>query len=1767
MNKIRVIVMLLFTAMLFSFANVSPVAAAGPIVQFDANALALQNGDTVTVWGGQTAFGSPTFLTNQTPNGMPAVQFNGGGDRMGDNVTVPASAAGDWILVAVIKPQNIGAYHNLADDDPASRPMLWIDPNFNYELNISGGTGAKAAGAGTDGWDIVIADSRFNQLYVNSPIPNATGGSAISYSATKNYDFFHRDGGQTFNGLVAEMRIYTDSAEFGGNFAALHSEMVAKYFDDGVPVTLQEGTATYSQELYCCGLNVDQTVDGYIGTPANGVLNGWAIYDEVGQNQTAVWETASDVNASQLDFKMYQYWGGAHNLGRFRLSYTTDDRSTFADGLNSGGDVIANWTILTGATISGTGGETFTVLGDNSILVSVNNPDTTVYSVSFSGSFSGITGIRLEALSDASLPFSGPGRQANGNFTLTELTLDATSTPSGPDVCPAGSTGTPFTNGPTFGTICDDGGRVISMDNATLNGEPAVRFDVPAGSGQVVISACDASKDAILYTIAENQAAAFTVQCGSSNMEMISGEMLMELYFSSNLLASGTALSGTALNYETLNLEQQFNLASGAMELQLLNLDGGNLALAELSAGNGLLLEQATGEMSALSTNTSLLELQLLTALGGNLALAKLSAGNGLLLDQATGEMSALSTNTSLLELQLLNLAGTNLAVANLEAGSGLLYDQQAGQLEALASAVQLQFLSAAQQTLINASLGSGSTVSFDQALGALEVLQGAIDAGWLDETGAEIASGLIQAGQEVIFNQLLSEFQVSSLGGLVEMVFQGSSSFSVLAGELDLTLLDVVGAVVGRLSMDSGDTALWDAVQSLLTVDAGFMNVLLLDESGVFAQTLLDSGDSFNLSAAKSPLDILNAMLGLSFMNLTGPALGPQVATGSDHVNPPGTSVPLSAVGHLDVRDPGNIHPDGLNPDFFQNHITDVWAWGNYAYLGSFDRPFCSRKTTGVHIIDISDPAAPAYAGFLPSPDSTRPNDVKVFHVETPFFAGEILVHTNEKCTLGWTAAEDLSTVQAIDPPLSAPALGVGIYDVTDPSNPVKLDDSFLDFQTHNTYLWQHGENAYMAVVSDDNNRGLHIVDMTDPANPSEIAVIDQTVYPQQLVGQVGLLGHSPTPHEDGHAGADVLLHDVWVQENDGQVIAYLSYWDVGMVLFDVTDPANPVFLGDSEYILPDPVTGGEAPAGNSHVAVPSEDGIICIGGDEDFFGEAGWGYGRVYDCTDPANIEEIGQMHTNNVQTPPPGNFTAHNVMVAEDLASWAWYFDGIPVFDFSSCRDANGAPVAACTPVEVGRFVDPNGSDFWGVYLHEINGVTYLLGSDRDTGLWIIPAVDRPNAIADTFNTGDGAPLTVEAPGVLYNDVDNDSASLAAELVAQASSGVVDLNNDGSFTYAPNGSYCVSDSFTYRASDGALDSNVATVTINCLPTADAGGPYSGDEGAAIPLSGASASDADGDALTYSWTVDSALCSFNNANALQPNLTCSDNGSVTVTLAVSDGTESVSSDAAVTVANVAPDLGNITIIVNETPEAAPVIPLGTVIYASAVFTDPGTVDTHTAVWNWDSNGTSDTSAGTVTQGAGSGSVADSHTYGSPGVYMVDLTVTDDDGGVVTSSFEFVVVYDPSGGFVIGGGWIDSPVNADYEYMQVGGKANFGFVSKYKKGATTPTGQTQFQFKAGDLNFHSSSYDWLVIAGANAKYKGVGTINGSGNYGFMLTATDSDINGGGTVDSFRIKIWDTMDTEDEADDVLVYDNQILEGDDSYVGTEIGGGNIKIHKG
>jgi hypothetical protein len=80
-------------------------------------------------------------------------------------------------------------------------------------------------------------------------------------------------------------------------------------------------------------------------------------------------------------------------------------------------------------------------------------------------------------------------------------------------------------------------------------------------------------------------------------------------------------------------------------------------------------------------------------------------------------------------------------------------------------------------------------------------------------------------------------------------------------------------------------------------------------------------------------------------------------------------------------------------------------------------------------------------------------------------------------------------------------------------------------------------------------------------------------------------------------------------------------------------------------------------------------------------------------------------------------------------------------------------------------------------------------------------------------------------------------------------------------------------------------------------------------------------------------------------------------------------------------------------------------------------------------------------------------------------------------------------------------------------------------------------------------LNFHSKDYEWLIVTGGKtARYKGNGTINGEGNYGFMLTGVDNGSHG----DQFRIKIWD------KATGIVIYDNnqdQVIDGGQIVVHT------------
>lgn len=344
-----------------------------------------------------------------------------------------------------------------------------------------------------------------------------------------------------------------------------------------------------------------------------------------------------------------------------------------------------------------------------------------------------------------------------------------------------------------------------------------------------------------------------------------------------------------------------------------------------------------------------------------------------------------------------------------------------------------------------------------------------------------------------------------------------------------------------------------------------------------------------------------------------------------------------------------------------------------------------------------------------------------------------------------------------------------------------------------------------------------------------------------------------------------------------------------------------------------------------------------------------------------------------------------------------------------------------------------------------------------------------------------------------------------------------------------------------------------DITLLPANRPPVADAGSDQAKSEGDHVTLDGTASSDPDSDPITYEWELLAGYAgpavTLDDATAAQPTFNTTDNGKYTFRLTVTDDDGATASDdVTVTVGNVAPTITQFTAPIDPLPINQPVS-------MSASFTDPGTADTHTATFSLDGNSVT----GDVTEMAGSGSATGSITAPVAGVYVATVTVTDDDGGSDSETASYpVVVYDPSAGFVTGGGWVNSPAGAYPADSSLSGRASFGFVSRYAKGATRPSGNTEFYFQAAGLKLKSTSYDWLVVAGARAQYKGTATVNGVDGYSFMLTAVDGQLSGGGGVDKFRIKIWDGSDT-------VVYDNQLGELDSAPLATSLSGGSIVIH--
>lgn len=295
----------------------------------------------------------------------------------------------------------------------------------------------------------------------------------------------------------------------------------------------------------------------------------------------------------------------------------------------------------------------------------------------------------------------------------------------------------------------------------------------------------------------------------------------------------------------------------------------------------------------------------------------------------------------------------------------------------------------------------------------------------------------------------------------------------------------------------------------------------------------------------------------------------------GEEEGHLPASSANVTEIGNLD------LFADEEEP----GRIADVSAYGNYAYLTAFWEPECDRG--GVYVADISDPANPSLVTLIPSHRGTYSGEgSQVIHLETSYFSGEVLAYQNEIC-----------------PGETKGVGGITLVDVTDPTKPKKLVEGAGDFtvagkaqtksnETHSVRMWTDGDKAYAVLVDDLEETDVDILDITNPSKPV-------------LISETGLDDETEQPLGAVH-GDSVFFHDVVVEEIDGVQTMLLSYWDGGYAKLNVDDPANPVFIADTDFEAIDPVRAlfGESitPEGNGHQAEFTNDHELFLATDEDF-------------------------------------------------------------------------------------------------------------------------------------------------------------------------------------------------------------------------------------------------------------------------------------------------------------------------------------------------------------------------------------------------------------------------------------------------------------------------------------------------------------------------------------------------------------------------------------
>jgi hypothetical protein len=224
-----------------------------------------------------------------------------------------------------------------------------------------------------------------------------------------------------------------------------------------------------------------------------------------------------------------------------------------------------------------------------------------------------------------------------------------------------------------------------------------------------------------------------------------------------------------------------------------------------------------------------------------------------------------------------------------------------------------------------------------------------------------------------------------------------------------------------------------------------------------------------------------------------------------------------------------------------------DVWAHGNFAYVGTWAVPCTGR---GVKIVDVSNLRRPRMIGTLAARPGTSAEDMVVRRVSTPFFTGDLIAVGIQRC--------------GDDPALDEQQFGLELWDVTDPYRPRRLGELPMangGGGVHELDLFQRGGKVYALLA-------VPFREWFDPVPAGDFAIADVTNPRMPVeVASWGAGAHGLAPGPFFGQGSFGASYDHSARASADGTKAYVSYWDLGVLTFDITDVANPILLSRTRF------------------------------------------------------------------------------------------------------------------------------------------------------------------------------------------------------------------------------------------------------------------------------------------------------------------------------------------------------------------------------------------------------------------------------------------------------------------------------------------------------------------------------------------------------------------------------------------------------------------------